>query len=180
MKKESNIILRVDSELKDAFFKYANNNGFTVSALLNACMADLVRRKNVPIYLYRFLNVFRRSDDEILNIKQIKEAVERAIETTGNKEKINKVYLFGSYSRGEATSDSDVDFRIEVNDDFSLFDLSRLIKELKAETKKDVDVATQDPSEMDEGFYNNIRKEEICIYELSRQSDSSTHQQTLQ
>ena len=179
MKKTANIIIRVDNDLKDAFFNFAEKNDVTVSALLNACMADLIKRNKIPMYLYPHLFLYRKPKEDILDIEEIKHLLLEAMENTNTKYKIDRAYLFGSYSRGEANENSDIDFRIEVNDKFSLFDLSNLIKELKELTKKNIDIATQDPSEMDEGFYNNIRKEEICIYELSRQSNNSTCEQTL-
>lgn len=165
MKKDSNILIRVDDQLKDEFNKLALRNNVTMSALLTACMADLIKRGRLPMYLYPYLHIIRSPEEDVLNIAQIKRAVEEAIERSKLEGKISKAYLFGSYSRGEATSDSDLDFRIETTDDFSLFDLSRLIKDLEEATNKKVDVASQPPSEMDKDFYNEIRKEEICIYE---------------
>lgn len=51
--------------------------------------------------------------------------------------------VFGSYARGEARSDSDLDLLVKLEDSRSLFDLGGLQFELEQATKRSVDVATK-------------------------------------
>lgn len=59
---------------------------------------------------------------------------------------IEKAYIFGSYSRGEQKTDSDIDFLIQYSPGAtrSLFVLVRLKNELEDALKKEVDVVTED------------------------------------
>lgn len=76
---------------------------------------------------------------------------------------IKKIYLFGSYSRGEETSDSDIDLRIVPNAGFNLMHLGYISEELKDRLGKTIDVITSDL--LDPVFFQEIKKDEICIYE---------------
>ena len=74
----------------------------------------------------------------ILTIKQIKERIKPVIQ----KHNIKDVYLFGSYSRGEANRDSDVDLYCDKGDIRSLLDEVDLINELEKALGKKVDLVT--------------------------------------
>ena len=76
--------------------------------------------------------------------------------------KIKNASLFGSYSKGTATPSSDVDLFIDIDDNFSLFDLADLQRELEKSLGKKVDIVTRTD---DEYFTNHIKKEKIQIYE---------------
>lgn len=54
--------------------------------------------------------------------------------------KPTKIGIFGSYSRGENTADSDVDILYSFNSKYSLFDLVGLQLELQEKLKKEVDL----------------------------------------
>ena len=60
--------------------------------------------------------------------------------------------LFGSVARGDATSESDIDFIVEIEDGRSLFDLAALLLELRDLLGRDVDVVTA------EGLRDRIRE----------------------
>jgi predicted nucleotidyltransferase len=51
--------------------------------------------------------------------------------------------VFGSYARGEAREDSDLDLLVKLEDGRSLFDLGGLQYELEEVTKHGVDLATK-------------------------------------
>lgn len=59
---------------------------------------------------------------------------------------IEKAWLFGSCSRGEETSKSDVDLlvRYQDSDSMSLFDISRIMVNLKKIIKRPVDLIEED------------------------------------
>lgn len=78
---------------------------------------------------------------------------------------MDKVWLFGSYSRGEETVHSDVDFLVKyTNDDnLSLLSVSRLYRALKNILEKEVDV-------VEEGYLlpfaqASCENDKILIYE---------------
>ena len=75
------------------------------------------------------------------------------------------MYLYGSYSRGEETPESDIDLRMEADRGLTLIDLENFREEVVEKTGKDVDLSAADPEDLDEYFYNNIKKDEICLYE---------------
>ena len=72
----------------------------------------------------------------VLTIKQIKERIKPVMA----KHKIEDVYLFGSYARGEANSDSDVDLYCSSGDIRTLYDEVDFTDELEAALGKKVDV----------------------------------------
>ena len=74
----------------------------------------------------------------ILTIKQIKEKIRPVVKKHG----IREVYLFGSYARGEANGNSDVDLYCDSGDTATLIDESRLVKEFEEALGKDVDLVT--------------------------------------
>ena len=61
------------------------------------------------------------------------------------KQPITKAWLFGSYSRGEERSDSDIDLLVEYDSNarISLMTISRVMCELKKATGKQVDVVEE-------------------------------------
>ena len=100
----------------------------------------------------------------ILTIKQIKEKIRPVITKHGIKD----VYLFGSYARGEATRNSDVDIYCEPGDIKSLFDHSGLIEELKEVLGKDVDIVFFG-SEMSDFFRKQLDIDKIKISEILKE-----------
>ena len=77
-------------------------------------------------------------DSKVLTIKAIKEKIKPIM----NKHNIKDVYLFGSYARGEANSNSDVDIYCDSGDLRSLYDEVSFKEELENALNKKVDVIT--------------------------------------
>ena len=88
--------------------------------------------------------------------------IREAVRTVANKYNIENVYLFGSYARGDATEDSDCDFRIVGGDISGLFELSGLYIDFEEALGRRVDVVMTDS--IKESFYELIKDEEILIY----------------
>lgn len=91
------------------------------------------------------------------------------IAPVAKKYNIPKVYIFGSYARGEANPDSDVDLMIEVGTLHGL-EVIGALEEFKNVLKKPVDLITtrsltqertQDYSKI---FIENLEKEKRVIY----------------
>jgi predicted nucleotidyltransferase len=77
---------------------------------------------------------------------------------------IKKMAVFGSYARGEATRDSDLDFHIIDRGALrGLFRLSGFNIALREKLKMDIDVVTS--GSLSEDFLNDIKGEEVVVYE---------------
>ena len=76
---------------------------------------------------------------------------------------ISKLSLFGSYARGEATDDSDIDFYIDKGKLRGLLQYFSFVDDLENALKCHVDVVTT--SIEDTAFLGNIVKEGIVLYE---------------
>lgn len=72
------------------------------------------------------------------------------------------LYLFGSYARGEATPESDLDFRIERGKIRTFFELGGLYSDLAEHFQKNLDLLTS--QDIDPDFLARIQPEEVLIY----------------
>ena len=75
------------------------------------------------------------------------------------KNDVVKAGIFGSYARGEAKKNSDIDILIKFKGRKSYFDLVRIESELKEELKKKVDLVTYNS-------LNHLLKERILNDEV--------------
>ena len=98
----------------------------------------------------------------MLSVDEIKDAVKDVAEDYG----VEKVVLFGSYARGEATASSDVDLRIEKGKLRGLFQLSGFQINLKERLNTNVDVLTTES--LDKNFLRNIHHDEVVLYERKK------------
>ena len=76
---------------------------------------------------------------------------------------VKRLYLFGSYARGEATDESDVDFYIEEGRVTSLLRYFALVNDLEKSFQCHVDVVSMGIE--DRNFLENIRQEGVMLYE---------------
>lgn len=107
----------------------------------------------------------------IYTIEQIKSMIAPVAEKYGLK----AVYLFGSYARGEATEQSDVDLLVDTTGTNlkSLFSLGALYRDMEQALNKKIDVIpistleqeAHMPSEAD--FRDIVRKERVTIYTVA-------------
>ena len=82
--------------------------------------------------------------------------------------KIQKLWLFGSYARGEAREDSDVDFHIKVNEGTTLFQLGGIYADLEEAMGKEIDIITRIPEEL-EIFKKYVERDEILLYDSQQE-----------
>jgi len=75
---------------------------------------------------------------------------------------VNRVYLFGSYARGDATENSDIDLWIESGRINTLFALGAFYSDLEEGLKKTIGITTEDA--ISENFRNQIKDEELILY----------------
>ena len=76
---------------------------------------------------------------------------------------IKEIYLFGSYARGEATENSDLDFLVFGGDNFKLTHIFALAEDLRKALQKDVDAFEINEINKDSKFYHTIMKERLLV-----------------
>ena len=91
-------------------------------------------------------------------ITEIKEKISKAARQYG----VQKAYLFGSYARGEAQPESDIDLCIEKGKIRTLFELSGFCQDLEETLENKVDVITTVGLSGD--FKEQIEKDMILVY----------------
>lgn len=96
--------------------------------------------------------------DKIYSLDEIKAIAAPIAKQYG----VAALYLFGSYARGEATSQSDLDFRIETGQLRSLFQLAGMQLALESGFQKKLDLLTS--QNIDPDFLAAIQPEEVLIY----------------
>ena len=102
----------------------------------------------------------------IYTIKEIADKVSPVAKSYG----IEKVYVFGSYARGEATESSDIDFYVEFSEPLGLRFCS-FYSEIEECMEKRVDIITKDALFNPVTMKNNqllierILNERKCVYE---------------
>ena len=157
MNKDNGLYIRVSSELKEAFQKVVEHEGYNVSETIEASMRDVCRRGYVPLYLKSNM---KPRIERMLSIPEIKDILDRIVSKYSKK--VKRVSLFGSYAKGTATKKRDIDLFVEADNDFGLFEQVELEKRLKEHFKKDVDLVSGSTSK---SFLNQMMRERIVLYE---------------
>lgn len=93
-------------------------------------------------------------------IPQLREIIAPLAESYGAE----RIYLFGSYARGDMTQDSDIDLRIDKGR-IRGFALAGLLVDLEDALGLPVDLLTT--ASLDERFLSAIKEEEVILYEAS-------------
>ena len=96
----------------------------------------------------------------IYNIEDIKKIVKPIFD----EYEVNRVLLFGSYARNEASLISDIDLCI-INPRIKSLKLFSLKGDLQKALSKDIDIFQISSIETDSPIYNNIFSEGITIYD---------------
>lgn len=100
----------------------------------------------------------------MLTIKEIKDRIMPVCK----KYNLKNAYLFGSYAKGLATEDSDIDLRLTLkkSSKFGIIAFAKLEAELREVLdRKIVDIITYLPTGMsNEAFSNDVRKTEALLY----------------
>ena len=93
-----------------------------------------------------------------------REVLEGIVENITSAVPTVAIYIFGSYARGEADSDSDIDICVEYENGFSLFLLGGLGKQLEDMLGIPVDIVCGEDS-----FYPRAKKryleDRVLVYE---------------
>ena len=93
-------------------------------------------------------------------LAEIREIVSKLAAQYGAK----RVYLFGSYARGDMTDSSDIDLRIDKGS-IKGFHLEGLLLALEDSLGRSVDLVP--PTGLAPRFLDSIRDDEVLLYEAS-------------
>ena len=96
-------------------------------------------------------------DNRIFTLDNIKALVKPFAE----KYHVKEIYLFGSYARGEADENSDLDFLVFGGEGFKLTNVLALGEELREVLKKKVDIFEIQEVNQDSEFYRTIMREKV-------------------
>ena len=88
--------------------------------------------------------------------------IKSIVEPIARKYGVTSIYLFGSYARGDATENSDVDLLVEKGSLRGMFALCGLYTEIAEALQTEVDVLTT--GSLDEDTLRKIKKEEVLLY----------------
>lgn len=75
---------------------------------------------------------------------------------------VSRVYLFGSYARGDADASSDIDLRVDKGRLKGLFALGALYADLEESLGKKLDLLTT--GSLEPSFLQRIAGEEVLLY----------------
>ena len=103
-------------------------------------------------------------NEKVYTIEELKEGFSKIVKT-GPFEIIKKIYLFGSYARGEATAKSDIDIVVETfgKPSIRLFGLYDYIEDVFG---KHCDVLTV--NEIRDLCYETYLRERVLVYDRKR------------
>ena len=103
--------------------------------------------------------------NEIYSIEQIRNIVAPIAKQHG----VQRIFLFGSYANGNATSNSDIDLCVDSSNLNSLFALGGLYADLEEALKKSIDMVTESSLKYntDAFFLENLRRDRLLIYDYA-------------
>ena len=150
MEANVSVNVRMKPELKRQFKKFCADMGLSMTEAFN-----LLAQRAISEYK----NPELTKEDNTLMIDEIKVLVSSLVK------KYNAEYaiLFGSYARGEATRESDIDIIIVGGTNFSAMDVLAFGEELRELTNKKVDAFELREVEQNTEFYQNILREGVKI-----------------
>lgn len=91
--------------------------------------------------------------------------IQKKVSALGQQYGAERIFLFGSYAKGEADEDSDIDLRIDRGDVRGLM-MGGLQVDLEDSLGKKVDLISTKALRKD--FLESIKKEEVLLYDRTR------------
>lgn len=151
--------VRVDADIKDSFSELCEELGMTASVAVNMFVRQMLREGSLP-FVPSLATGGRIG--AVLDRKTIVDSVAAA---AARRSGIKSVVLFGSYARGEATPQSDIDLRVQIAEDerVGLLAISSFADEIRETTGKQVDVLTAD--NLRDDIAKAIEAEGVIVYE---------------
>ena len=90
--------------------------------------------------------------------------IQNAVSRLGKQYGAERIFLFGSYARGDMTATSDIDLRIDKGS-IRGFQLAGLLLDLEDTLGVSVDLIPT--TSLDSRFLESIQKDEVLLYEVS-------------
>lgn len=95
----------------------------------------------------------------VLTLEDIRDKIAPLAEKYG----VESIYVFGSYARGEATVDSDIDFLVLGGEGFKLSMVFALSEDIRKVFDKDIDVFEISEINAGSDFYNAVMDERVLV-----------------
>ena len=117
-------------------------------------------------YVKRLIRQDIRGNSPVLSI----EALRYLVYPVAIKNRLRSVYLFGSYARGEAAEDSDVDLMIDSDEITTMNQFLSIEEELKRAFGKGVDLvmaeaAKKNNTRAGKRFLSHFERDKVLLYE---------------
>ena len=91
------------------------------------------------------------------------EEIKKIMKPIAEKYQVEKIYLFGSYARGEADENSDLDFLVYGGENFKLTLILTLAENLREIFNKKIDAFEIGEVNIDSNFYDAIMREKVLV-----------------
>lgn len=114
---------------------------------------------NTALKLVNEKKIIENSHEQVLSLLTIKEKVQEIV----RKYKVDKVFLYGSYVKGEASKDSDID--LYMLSEIENLDYFAIVEDLRNNLNKKVDLLSNKTVKKGSAIEEEINKTGILIYE---------------
>ena len=160
--------VRVDMNVKESFADLCEELGMTASVAVNMFMRQMLREKALPFVPSVVATKGAAAGEHMESALSRSEIIAAVGNVVCERPEIERVTLFGSYARDEATAQSDVDLRVEFAEGavLGLFAMSGLAGKLETTLGKQIDIVTVEKLEDD--LADSIAREGIVIYERTK------------
>ena len=158
---QSVLSIRMDTATKEAFARFCDQAGMSVSTAVNVFAKQTIRNQKMPFTISLVPDLPARP--AVLDRRTISQSVQEAASAFPA---ITSVVLFGSYARGEANPESDIDLRITYDDTarFSIMNLASFSARIEQATGKSVDIISKRTIDNPE-IAQAIETEGVALYE---------------
>lgn len=150
--------------------KYDNAHTRQVKLKLNLTndadiLAKLDTIENRQGYIKQLIRKDLQGDGDVLST----EAIRILLQPVARKYELEKVYLFGSYARGEASGESDIDLMIEGGNFKTMFEFLRVKEAFTEAFGKGVDivesqVVNKDNTRAGRRFRDHVERDKVLVY----------------
>lgn len=132
--------------------------------LLNVPFRTYCRYEDQPQYegTFKYNQMMSVLNEKATSVILKVEIIKEVVSNTCSKYKVNACYLFGSYAKGKARSDSDIDLMIVS--ELEGIEYYQLLGDLENRLKKKVDLIRLETAIQNVKLMNEILKEGVKIY----------------